>query len=251
MGQELLRVKTSTLSIVMPAFNEQATVIECLENLFKSLESDSNLDGFEVIVVESNSTDGTRELLQDFAKSKPISLVLQDRPQGKGFAVRTGLKQATKEIICIFDADLEYDPADMKALLIPIIEGTSTFVLGTRHSSDDMRVFVDNPLLAKIMNLAHYAFTGFFNLLYGTRLTDPFTMYKVFQRDAIRNLKFEANRFDFDWELVGKLVRLGHVPIEIPVKYDSRSFSAGKKVRLIRDPLSWVVAAIKFRFVRL
>jgi hypothetical protein len=98
------------------------------------------------------------------------------------------------------------------------------------------------------MNLGHVLFTALFNVTYGTRLRDPFTMFKVFRRDCLSGLTFEANRFDFDWELVGKLVRAGYRPLEIPVNYRSRSFTEGKKVSLLRDPLTWIRACFKFRF---
>jgi hypothetical protein len=98
------------------------------------------------------------------------------------------------------------------------------------------------------MNFGHLFFTGLFNVVYGTRLRDPFTMYKVFRRECLSGLTFESNRFDFDWELVGKLVRSGYVPLEIPVNYSSRSFSEGKKVSFWRDPLTWFRACLKYRF---
>jgi hypothetical protein len=101
------------------------------------------------------------------------------------------------------------------------------------------------------MNVGHVFFTGLFNVVYGTRLRDPFTMFKVFRRDCIHGLTFESNRFDFDWELVGKLVRAGYRPLEIPVNYRSRSFAEGKKVSFFRDPLTWIRACFKYRFTRL
>ena len=93
-----------------------------------------------------------------------------------------------------------------------------------------------------MLNAAHWIFTGLFDVTYRVRLRDPFTMYKVFRRECIDGLTFSSNRFDFDWELVAKLIRRGHVPVEVPVTYDSRDFESGKKVRLFRDPLTWVVA---------
>jgi hypothetical protein len=114
-----------------------------------------------------------------------------------------------------------------------------------------MRHFTDQVLVARAMNFGHLFFTTLFNVVYGQRLRDPFTMYKVFRRDCLHRLTFESNRFDFDWELVGKLVRAGYVPIEIPVNYESRSFSKGKKVSLWRDPWTFLRACFKYRFVSL
>jgi hypothetical protein len=90
-----------------------------------------------------------------------------------------------------------------------------------------------------------------FNLVYEQRLKDPFTMYKVFRRDCLTGINLECDRFDFDWELTAKLIRRGHIPIEIPVWYHSRSFSEGKKISLLSDPVSWVKACFKYRFVPL
>lgn len=240
-----------SLSIVMPAFNETNTVVECLNSLISKLNATKGLSRFEVIVVESNSTDGTKEKLIKLAEYTDFTLVLQDEPKGKGFAVREGLLQSTGDVICIFDADLEYDPADIEKLLLPILSGNTSFVLGSRHRKGAMRVFSDKPLLGKIMNLAHWVFTELFNIVYITRLTDPFTMYKLFRKEAIEGLIFTSNRFDFDWELVAKLRRNGSRPVEIPIHYESRDFQAGKKVRFFRDPATWMVALIKFRFARI
>jgi len=144
---------------------------------------------------------------------------------------------------------------DYEPLLQPLMTGASAFVLGSRHDSDGrnwkIRHFTDQAGVSQVMNLGHVFFTALFNVVYGTRLRDPFTMFKVFRRDCLHGLTFESNRFDFDWELVGKLVRAGYRPLEIPVNYRSRSFSEGKKVSFFRDPLTWIRACFKYRFVRL
>ena len=101
------------------------------------------------------------------------------------------------------------------------------------------------------MNVAHWVLTWCFNVTYGTKLRDPFTMYKVFRTECIAGVEFVADRFDFDWELVGKLVRLGYEPLEIPVVYNSRGFDGGKKVRFFRDPPTWIAACLRFRFCSL
>jgi hypothetical protein len=102
-----------------------------------------------------------------------------------------------------------------------------------------------------VLNLAHWGFTLLVNTALGIWLRDPFTMYKVFRRSCLDGLTFECNRFDFDWELLMKLVRKGHRPIEIPISYKSRSFKEGKKITMIRDPLTWLWALVKYRFVKL
>ena len=121
-------------------------------------------------------------------------------------------------------------------------------MLGSRHLGDwKLRRFSDQLALATLFNLGHLLFVTLLNVLYGQRLRDPFTMYKVFRRDCLHGLTFECNRFDFDFELVIKLIRAGYTPLELPVNYESRSLRDGKKVSILRDPPTWLWALIKFR----
>jgi hypothetical protein len=114
-----------------------------------------------------------------------------------------------------------------------------------------LRSFQGNRLTSGLLNLGHWFFKTLVNVLFGVKLGDPFTMYKVFRRDCLSGLKLECNRFDLDFELVIKLIRKGYVPMEIPVNYRSRSFSEGKKVSMFRDPLTWFRALVKYRLQRL
>jgi glycosyltransferase involved in cell wall biosynthesis len=239
-----------TLTIVVPVFNEGRTVRETLDALLAKQITGVQ---FEIIIVESNSTDGSRDIVRGYQTDPRVKIILEDTPCGKGHAVRAGLACATGDIILIQDADLEYDLDDYEELLIPIITGRQTFVLGSRHGPGGwaIRKFDDQPLHALVMNLAHWTFTLMINIALGIWLNDPFTMYKVFRRDCLDGLTFESNRFDFDWELLMKLVRKGHRPIEIPISYKSRSFKEGKKISMIRDPLTWLRAVVKYRFVKL
>jgi len=239
-----------TLTVIVPVFNEGNTARETLDALLAKQITGVR---FEVIIVESNSTDGSRDIVLSYQADPRVKIILEDVPRGKGHAVRAGLACATGDIILIQDADLEYDLNDYEELLIPIITGRQTFVLGSRHGSGGwaIRKFDDQPLHALVMNLAHWTFTLMINVALGIWLNDPFTMYKVFRRDCLDGLTFESNRFDFDWELLMKLVRKGHRPIEIPISYKSRSFKEGKKISMIRDPLTWLRAVVKYRFVKL
>ncbi len=240
------------LSVVMPVYNEKSTFADVAGQLVAKV-----IDGvdIELLIVESRSTDGTREEVEKFEHTSGVTVVYEDRPRGKGHAVRAGLARATGDFVLIQDADLEYDLNDYEILLEPLRTFRKAFVLGARHGIDGrnwkMRHFADQAMVSRVMNFGHLFFTGLFNLVYGTRLRDPFTMYKVFRRECISGLTFESNRFDFDWELVGKLVRAGYRPLEIPVNYSSRSFSEGKKVSFWRDPLTWLRACFKYRFQRL
>jgi glycosyltransferase involved in cell wall biosynthesis len=236
-----------TLSVIVPAYNERSTVEAALDAL---IAKQIHGVGIEIIIVESNSTDGTREIVERYRERERVRLLLEDRPRGKGHAVRAGLKLATGDIILIQDADLEYDLNDYEILLAPILAGRQAFVLGSRHGEGGfaMRKFDDQPLLAFVLNSAHWTFTLLINISLGIWLRDPFTMYKVFRRECLEGLVFRCNRFDFDWELLIKLIRNGYRPIEIPVSYRSRSFKAGKKIRVLRDPFTWLVAWAKSRF---
>ena len=240
------------LSIVLPVYNEKNTFREVIDLLLAK-----TIPGFEIEVclIESNSTDGTREDVLAYADHSRVRLLLEDKPSGKGHAVRKGLEVATGDIILIQDADLEYDLADYEKLLDPIRRLETSFVLGSRHSTDrsdwQIRHFSEQRGIASFMNAGHVFFTWFLNVLFSQQSRDPFTMYKVFRRDCINNVPFECNRFDFDIELFGKLIRRGYKPIEIGVRYNSRSFDEGKKVSMFGDPPTWIRAGFRHRFSNL
>lgn len=238
------------LSVIVPVYNEKATFAELMNRLLGKEIPD--LDR-EIIVVESNSTDGTREETDKYRGVPGVVVVHQDRARGKGHAVREGFRHATGDFIVIQDADLEYDIEDYDNLLGPLLTGQRAFVIGSRHvangSTWKMRQFNDMPLTASVFNFGHVVFLTLFNLLYRQSLKDPFSMFKVFRRDCLHGLTFECDRFDFDFELVIKLIRKGYQPTELPVNYQARSFSEGKKVRMISDPLTWLRALIRYRFV--
>jgi hypothetical protein len=237
------------LSVVLPVYNEKKTFREVIEHLLAKM-----IPGFEIEIclIESNSTDGTREDALAYANHPKVRLLLEDRPSGKGHAVRKGLEIASGDIILIQDADLEYNLADYEKLLDPIRRLETSFVLGSRHPTDgrdwQIRHFSEQRGIAGFMNLGHVLFTWFLNVLFSQRLRDPFTMYKVFRRDCINNVAFECCRFDFDIELFAKLIRQGFKPIEIGVSYNSRSFDEGKKVSIFGDPPTWIRAGFWHRF---
>ena len=239
------------LSVIVPAYNEAKTFGALMNALLR--KQMPGLD-MEIILVESRSTDGTRELALKYENYPGVKLILEDQPRGKGHAVRTGLKAATGDYVLIQDADLEYDLEDYEALLEPLVAGRSAFVLGSRHGGRNvwkMRQFTGQHGLSLFINFGHWFFTALVNGLFSQRLRDPFTMFKVFRRDCLYGLEFECNRFDFDFELLVKLIRKGYRPVELPVNYRSRSFKEGKKVRMFRDPLTWLGVLAWLRFVKI
>lgn len=233
----------------MPVYNEGSTVKSVVNDLLSR-----NFDSFEfeLIIVESNSVDSSREIVASYLTHPSVRLILEDSARGKGHAVRRGLSEVRGEIVLIQDADLEYQIDDYPALIEPIIRRETDLVLGNRgHHGGSIRVMPGEPWSSRLTNIGHYFFTFVFNFTYRQKLQDPFTMYKVFRTECIDGLKFTADRFDFDWELLAKICRRGYVPLEVPVTYHARGFNSGKKVRLIRDPIGWILAAVRFRFCRL
>lgn len=234
------------LSVVMAVYNEEKTVKQVIDRILnKRLEQIE----IELIIVESHSSDSTQQIIREYEQHERVKIIWQSEPRGKGYAIRAGLDQVSGDIVLIQDADDEYDLEDYDMLVEPLVSGEAAFVLGARHGGKawKMRQFSDQRLTSHFLNFGHWFFTLLVNVFFGLRLKDPFTMYKVFRSDCLRGLKFECERFDFDFELLIKLVKNGYKPIEIPVNYRSRSFKEGKKVQVIQDPLTWLRAIVKLR----
>ncbi|MGO9019002.1 MAG: glycosyltransferase [Syntrophobacteraceae bacterium] len=240
------------LTVIVPVFNEKQTFSQLIETLLAKEIPDIEI---EVIIVESNSTDGSREDVVKYQTHPRVKVLLEDTPRGKGHAVRTGLNHATGDIILIQDADLEYDINDYDALVEPLLRHQQCFVIGSRHVREKqawkVREFNQAPVVSWIFNFGHLLFLSMFNCLYRQSLRDPFSMFKVFRRECLYGLSFECNRFDFDFEIVIKLLRKGYRPVELPVNYRARSLGEGKKVSITRDPFTWLRALVRFRFSRL
>ena len=247
--KETLENVRPLLSIVLPVYNERATFEQLIQSVLKKKLGTVNR---EIIIVESNSTDGSRELVQQYENQPGVKVIYENEPRGKGHAVRNGLNHASGSIILIQDADLEYDVDDYDAVIEPIVTFRRLFVLGSRHKGSwKMREFEERKMLSVVFNSGQLFFTWLINVACGTRLKDPFTMYKVFHRECLYGLQLESNRFDLDWEIVIKFIRKGLIPLEIPVNYWSRSFGEGKKVRPFLDPMLWIIALLKFRYGKL
>jgi len=235
-----------SISFIVPVYNEIGTcksVISKLINMkFEGLTK-------EVIIVESNSTDGTREIVNSsFEGRNDVKVIYQSEPRGKGNAVREGIEAASGDFIAIQDADDEYDLEDYYNLLPHLMTGEETFILGSRHSESwwKMRRFEGQPFKALFLNFGQLFFTLLINIVTKSNLKDPFTMFKIFRKDALFNITLISNRFDLDHEIVIKLIKAGHKPKEIPVNYKSRSFADGKKINLISDPVNWIIAIYKY-----
>ena len=237
------------LSVIMPVFNEAAYLRAVLEELLAK----QFVIPHEVIVVESNSTDGTREIVQTFEGRPGLQIIYEDRPRGKGAAVRRGLAAASGTIVLIQDADFEYDLDDYDTLLEPIVQRRTGFVLGSRSLGlDDWKVrrFARSRIKAFLMNVAQLLFARTFNVLYQQRVTDVNTMFKVFRRECIEGVEFAATGFSFDIELACMLVKNGYSPMEVPVNYVARGFDEGKKIDFVSEFFPSFLMFFKCRFGR-
>ena len=245
--------KEPRLSIIVPMYNEGPTADELLTRL---IGHDWIMD-VEIIIVESNSSDGTREIAKKHAQANPgfVKLILEDKPMGKGNAVLNGIKQATGDYFAIQDGDLEYKVDDYDRLLKPIVNKEALFVLGSRYRKDDwkMRKFSEggskNNLIAGYLNFGQKLLTGVINLACGSKMTDPFTMYKIFHKDCMYGINFKGGKFGLDWEIVTRFLRKGYKPVEMQVSYKARSYSEGKKVDLIGNPLEGLKALWRCRVI--
>jgi glycosyltransferase involved in cell wall biosynthesis len=218
-------------------FNERATV----EQIIQSVQDSGLAD--RIIVVDDASTDGTRELLEEIAaRNSRMELHLHDRNRGKGAALRTGFSKVETDLVLVQDADLEYDPRDVPALLIPIEEDKADVVYGSRFLGAPHR-----PTMFWHM-VANKLLTLMTNVLYNTILTDMETGYKLFRREVIQGIKIRSNRFDFEPEITAKLLKKKVRIFEVPITFNPREYSEGKKIGL-KDAFAAVWALWKFRFV--
>lgn len=224
------------LSIIVPVYNERKTVEEILNRVEKMQLA------HEIVIVDDGSTDGTREILAKYAHQEPFRVILHERNQGKGAAIRTGLQVACGDVILIQDADLEYDPREYPNLLKPIQEGVADVVYGSRFLGAPRRpILFWNMVANKILTLVT-------NILYNNILTDMETGYKVFRREVIEGIRLRANRFDFEPEFTAKILKKKVRIFEVPITFYPRDYSEGKKIRM-KDAFEAMWALLKYRFV--
>ena len=227
------------LSVVIPVYNECRTIEPLLDAVAASPVQEK-----EIIVVDDFSSDGTRELLPKLA-AKYSKLVLHAKNQGKGAAIRTGLKESTGDVVIIQDADLEYDPNDYPRLLEPIEKGRADVVYGSRFL--DKNGFRHAPHLMN--RLANRGLTVFSNLLSGFRLTDMETCYKMMRREIVAKITLEENRFGFEPEITAKLAKLKVRLLEVPIGYNGRRHDEGKKIGW-GDGFRTLYAIVKYNWFR-
>jgi glycosyltransferase involved in cell wall biosynthesis len=207
------------LSILMPVYNERATVERAVEEV---LAAELPID-FELIVVDDGSTDGSGEILRGRDWGERVTLLAHERNQGKGAAVRTALRSARGEFSAIFDADLEYDPHDLGHLLRPLLEGSSNAVFG-------VRLFDGYTSHSFLYVMGNRGVTLAANVLYNVYLKDLMTCHKVIRTDVFKQLPLRARGFDIEPEIAARLLRRGERIFEMPVQYRARMSDEGKKL---------------------
>ncbi len=197
----------------------------------------------EVIVVDDGSTDGTRDVLRDLARELPIRALFHPRNRGKGAAIRTALAEAGGSIVIIQDADLEYDPEEYAKLIAPIQRGETNVVYGSRYLEPGQQL----PLTHFKVGVLLLNWTA--NLLYGLRLTDEATCYKVFRADLLKSLPLRCERFEFCPEVTALVARRGERIVELPIAYHYRTRGQGKKIGW-RDAFEAFSTLLRYRFTR-
>ncbi|MFA5181534.1 MAG: glycosyltransferase family 2 protein [Syntrophales bacterium] len=206
------------LSIILPVFNESATVAEAVNAVLITPYRK------EIIVVDDGSTDGTRDILARICHPD-VHIVFHEKNAGKGGAVRSGFAQATGDIILIQDADLEYDPSEYHILLQPILAGKADVVYGSRFAGHGAH---------RVLYFWHYVGNRFLtllsNLFTNLNLTDMESCYKVFTKAALQGVQIKENRFGFEPEITAKMAKKGLRIYEVPVSYYGRTYEEGKKI---------------------
>lgn len=223
------------VSVVIPCYNERATIAQLLDRVRESPTGPK-----EVIVVDDCSTDGTRELLQGELRSAIDILLVHERNQGKGAALRSGIAVATAPIVIIQDADLEYNPSEYPKLLGPILDGRADVVFGSRFISGDSR---------RVLYFWHYVGNQFLtllsNLFTNLNLSDMETCYKVFRREILQRIPIEEDRFGFEPEITAKVAKLKCRIFEVGISYSGRTYEEGKKIGW-RDGFSALRCIVKY-----
>lgn len=228
-----------TLSIIIPVYNEEKTIKALLERVMDA-KLPSGIKK-EIIIVDDGSTDNTKQVLSGFLNFK------HNTNQGKGAAVRTGLRHAKGDYIIIQDGDLEYDPVDYKRLLKPILEKRAEVVYGTRLKNYPLRLWGKDKTILPLHLIGNKFLTFITNIFFGSNLSDMETCYKLFTKNALSGLKFQSNRFEIEPEITAKILKKGLSIYEIPIKVSPRTHKEGKKISW-KDGFRAVFTLVKYRF---
>jgi glycosyltransferase involved in cell wall biosynthesis len=222
------------LSIVMPVYNERDHIEEVLTRV-RAVDYEPK----QLILIDDFSADGTREFLKTQESEKGTRVLYHDRNLGKGAAIRTGLEYAEGGIIMIQDADLEYNPEEITAVLEPILCGKTEVAYGSRFLGKIMKMRFQN-------RVGNWILAGTTSLLFGQRITDEATAYKAFRREVLDGIRLRCMRFEFCPEVTAKVLRKGYRIVEVPVTYTARRYQEGKKIGW-RDFFVAMYILVKYR----
>jgi glycosyltransferase involved in cell wall biosynthesis len=223
------------LSVIVPVYDERNTVAEIVRRM-RAVDLPVDL---EIVIVDDGSTDGTRDVLRQLADST-VHVVMHERNQGKGAAIRTGLASVTGDLVLVQDADLEYDPEDWPKLLNPIMRGKARVVYGSRFTGERRNMLFLHWIGNRFLSLVT-------NVLYNTTLSDMETCYKLFDRTVLDGITIRASRFEFEPEITAKILRRKIRIYEVPISYTGREFDEGKKITW-RDGFIALWTLVKYRF---
>lgn len=236
--KRLTQPKEYVLSVLMPVYNEKATILEIVRRV-REVEIPK-----EIVLVDDGSKDGTRDVLRNELEGKypDVKVVFHPENRGKGAAIRTAIEHATGDYLIVQDADLEYDPREYFALLEPILDGRADVVYGSRFLGGGAH---------RVHFFWHRLGNGFLtllsNMLTNLNLTDMEVCYKVFKSEIIKNIPLRCNRFDFEPEITAKVARRKCRIYEVPISYSGRDYSEGKKIGW-RDGVQAIWTILKYRF---
>lgn len=225
------------LSVIMPVYNEKNTIETIIDKVFAADIGDIEK---EIVIVDDGSTDGTRDILENYRGRPGFQIIFHEQNGGKGRAVRTGVDKFTGDIVIIQDADLEYDPEDYPTMLRPILKGQADVVYGSRFKGSGRAFLASHFYGNKLI-------TFIANVLYNTCLTDIETCYKAFRREVFDKVKLKSNSFTIEPEITAKVFRHKFRVYEVPITYSGRDFAEGKKITW-RDGFKAVAALFRYRF---
>jgi len=229
------------LSIIIPCFNEINNLEKIISEILKQKEINK-----EIILVDDFSNDGSRQLIKKSLYKKVDKVIYHTKNLGKGACIKSALRNINGDIILIQDADLEYSPSDYKKLILPIIKNRSLVVYGSRTLKKNRYKTKGFTSLFRIF--ANHLLTIMSNIINNQSLTDAHTCYKVFHKSVLIGLKLKENDFSFCPELTTKLSKLNIKIIEVPIKYNGRSYNEGKKINFY-DAFKALYVLLKYRFI--